>query len=154
MELKKHYANYIIFETWISQRVGLKLEKPVDGRDCNYFFISSSLPSGSVTEGDSPHNELLLFFEQRPLPVFERAYFVLEKKHTISYENLIDSRHMFPERTQHLLPLELLVFHLTSCSILSSLPAISMATQSSFLPTSKFGPVSLCQIETERSFYL
>jgi hypothetical protein len=33
------------------------LEKPVDGRDCNYFFISSSLPSGSVTEGDSLHNE-------------------------------------------------------------------------------------------------
>jgi len=40
---QKHYANYIICETGISQRLGLKLEKPVDGRDCNYFFLSSSL---------------------------------------------------------------------------------------------------------------
>lgn len=27
------------------KRVGLKLEKPVDGRACNYFFLSSSLSS-------------------------------------------------------------------------------------------------------------
>ena len=40
---QKHYANYIICEIGISQKLGLKLEKPVDVRDCNYFFLSSSL---------------------------------------------------------------------------------------------------------------
>lgn len=83
------------------------------GNWAKHLLISSSLPSGWVTEDGNLHKEPLPFLEQRPLPVFESAYFVLEKKHTISYDNWIDSRQMFPERTQRLLPLELLVFHLT-----------------------------------------
>lgn len=58
---QKHYANYIICETGISQRLGLKLEKPVDGRDCNYFFF---LLVSLVTEDDRPHNERLLLISQ------------------------------------------------------------------------------------------
>ncbi|KAL5763803.1 hypothetical protein ACOSQ2_016397 [Xanthoceras sorbifolium] len=81
----------------------------------DYLFESSrkSRRSLLVSPGDSLHNKCLLFFEQRPLSVFESTYFVMEKKHMISYDNWIDSRHMFPERTQRFLPLELLVFHLT-----------------------------------------
>lgn len=52
----------------------------------------------------------------------------------IPYDNGIESRQMFPERTQHLLPLELLVFHLTYF-LLNSLKSYPWLL--TFLPTSK-----------------
>lgn len=71
--------------------------------------VISSSPSRS--RHDSLHKEILLFSEQRPLPVFQTANLVPDPLHSSSYGLRIESRRMLPEQTQHLLPLELLVFH-------------------------------------------
>ena len=105
-----------------------------------------------VTGGDSLHNECLLFFEQHPLPFFQTANAVPYLLHYSSYDLWIDSRRMLPYQPQHLLLLELFGFHGLDF-LLNGRKSLGPWLLSFFL-TSKFGPVSLCEIEIERSFYL